>query len=138
MTFSFYKRNLNMLSTCHYSLLFMALTLSNQSIAQKPELQLQPRICVPEKQSPYCQQQVSISYPAELPTKTCLYLNKNTLLQCFDANQPIQFKFKAHTNKDIYFQLRDNEQNIIARKEFKVLHHEPPKRFRRGIGWNIL
>jgi hypothetical protein len=138
MTFSFYKRNLNMLSTCHYSLLFMALTLSNKSIAQKLELQLQPRICVPEKQSPYCQQLVSISYPAELPTKTCLYLNKNTLLQCFAANQYIQFKFKTNTKKDIYFQLRDNEQNIIARKEFKVLHHEPPKRFRRGIGWNIL
>ncbi|QBJ61951.1 DUF3019 domain-containing protein [Pseudoalteromonas sp. DL-6] len=138
MTFSFYKRNLNMLSTCHYSLLFMALTLSNQSIAQKLELQLQPRICVPEKQSPYCQQLVSISYPAELPTKTCLYLNKNTLLQCFAANQYIQFRFKTNTKKDIYFQLRDNEQNIIARKEFKVLHHEPPKRFRRGIGWNIL
>jgi hypothetical protein len=138
MTFSFYKRNLNMLSTCHYSLLFMALTLSNQSIAKKLELQLQPRICVPEKQSPYCQQLVSISYPAELPTKTCLYLNKNTLLQCFAANQYIQFKFKTNTKKDIYFQLRDNEQNIIARKEFKVLHHEPPKRFRRGIGWNIL
>jgi len=138
MIFSFNVRNVNMLNTCHYTLLFMALTFSSQSLAKKTELQLQPRICVPEEQSPYCQQQVVISYVEKLPSQACLYLNENTLLQCFAKNQPIKFKFKTNTKKDIDFQLRNKNQDIIARKEFKILHHEPPKRFRRGIGWNIL
>ncbi|WP_126775210.1 DUF3019 domain-containing protein [Pseudidiomarina sediminum] len=107
--------------------------------ADPTSLQLRPRVCVTNAEAPSCETTIEVKYPQRLEPPFCLIMNHTQAVHCSEEAVPfLQLKVPVMSAKSVLFELQDDHGNVIAASTLQVAQHTPPKRIRRGIGWNIL
>lgn len=99
-------------------------------------LTLSPELCAIEKNQKSCQQKIKLTWLLSAQASPCLYrADLDRALQCWQHETDGQTLLSIDTNKDLAFQLKENE-TVLAQAVFRVLW-EAQQRRKRHKPWQF-
>lgn len=120
--------------------LWLLLLVSFDCFSRTTELQLTPDTCVRHVQNQDCVLAVRVRFSEPQLQAFCLYLQHSQhALHCSQGSGELEVLLHLVLSSSKQLELRDSQQQLLARAPLKVAVYQPVQtRRRRGLGWNLL
>lgn len=99
-------------------------------------LHITPNTCIKNKDQTFCSLKVNIQVSFEQVTDFCVLAKRLDYKKCYLGLKELNQNLELQLKEDVYFQLTDSKEELIAAQMLSVAILKPKKaRPRRNLGW---